>query len=168
MYDIRNDIVQLLPRMRRLAWAIARSHHDAEDLLQLTVERALERSDSWEPGTRLDWWIFRIMKNLWIDHTRKTNRWGRLVEYLPDGAEISDHGAAADEILDSVELGRIRELVESLPEEQRMAVRLVLLGGHSYTEAAAILEVPQGTLTSRLARGRMALARHFQNERTRH
>lgn len=162
MSDFRREIVALLPRLRRLAWVIVRNDQDSDDLLQLTVERALARSDSWMPGTRLDLWMFRIMKNLWIDEMRMRNRWGRLVESLPDADEIDDRGAAADALLDTIELARVRTLVDALPDEQRMAVKLVLLGEHSYTEAAAILEIPEGTLTSRLARGRAALVRHYQ------
>ena len=168
MSDIRRDIVELLPRLRRLAWAVARDGPDSEDLLQRTVEKALASCDSFQPGSRVDLWMFRIMKNLWIDEVRKRGRWSRLVSPLPEDDEIGDRGRFAEDILDSFELGRIRELVEDLPEEQRIAVKLVLLGGYSYAEAAAILEVPEGTLTSRLARGRMALLRHYTNQGTRH
>ncbi|WP_309141239.1 RNA polymerase sigma factor [Novosphingobium sp. G106] len=164
---MRRQIVALLPRLRRLAWVIARNDQDSDDLLQMTIERALARSDSWVPGTRLDLWIFRIMKNLWIDEIRTRNRWGRLVESLPDSDEIDDRGAAADALLDAMELARIKARVDALPDEQRMAVKLVLLGHYSYTEAASILEIPEGTLTSRLARGRAALLRHYQGGGTR-
>lgn len=168
MTDFRRELVALLPRLRRLAWLVARNEFDSDDLLQKTLERAMARSDSWTPGTRLDVWVFRIMKNFWIDETRMRTRWGRMVESLPDDGEIDDRGSGSDALLDSVELTRLRALVEDLPEEQRMAVKLVLLGEYSYAEAAAMLEVPQGTLTSRLARGRAALLRHYQMPETRH
>lgn len=168
MSDIRREIVGLLPRLRRLAWVIARDAADSDDLLQRTIERALERSTGWQSGTRLDLWMFRIMKNLWIDEIRSRNRWSRVVEPMVEGREIGDGGAAEDDILDMTELARLRSLVEELPDEQRLAVKLVLLGGHSYAEAAEILEVPDGTLTSRLARGRAALLRHYENGGTRH
>jgi RNA polymerase sigma factor (sigma-70 family) len=166
--DFRREIVALLPRLRRLAWVIVRNDQDSDDLLQMTIERALARSASWMPGTRLDMWMFRIMKNLWIDEMRMRNRWGRLVESIPESDEIGDQGIAANGLLDTTELARIKTLVDALPDEQRMAVKLVLLGEHSYTEAAAILEIPEGTLTSRLARGRAALLRHYQLGGTRH
>lgn len=168
MPDFRRDIVALLPRLRRLAWAISRSDQEVDDLLQLTVERALARSDGWLPGTRLDLWMFRIMKNIWIDEIRTRNRWGRLVERLPEADQIGDEGAAADALLDAGELMRVKDLVEGLPDEQSVAVKLVLLGEHSYAEAAAILEIPEGTLTSRLARGRAALLRHYQGRGATH
>lgn len=162
MSDVRRELVALLPQLRRLAWAISRNGQDVDDLLQMTVERALTRGDSWEPGTRLDMWMFRIMKNLWIDEVRTRNRWGRLVDSLPELDEINDDGAAANALLDSIELANVRAHVEALPEDQRMVVKLVVLGEHSYAEAAAILEIPEGTLNSRFARGRAALLRHYQ------
>ena len=147
-----------------MAWAISRDGSEVDDLLQMTVERALARSDSWVPDTRLDMWMFRIMKNLWIDEIRTRGRWSRLVTSLPEFDEIDDNGVAADAMLDSIELARVRTRVESLPEDQRMVVKLVLLGEHSYSEAAAILEIPEGTLNSRLARGRATLLRHYQSK----
>lgn len=168
MSDIRREIVSLLPRLRRLAWVIVRDAQDCEDLLQLTIERALARAGEREAGTQLDLWMFRVMKNLWIDEIRKRRRWGRLVEPLPDDMEIGDRGEGAGDLLDNVELAKVRALVEDLPEEQRMAVKLVLLGGYSYAEAAAVLEIPEGTLTSRLARGRTALLQHYNGKGTRH
>ena len=164
MSTVRREIVALLPRLRRLAWAISRDGSDVDDLLQMTVERALARSDSWVPDTRLDLWMFRIMKNLWIDEIRTRGRWGRLVTGLPEFDEIDDDGVAADALLDTIELARVRAHVESLPEDQRIVVKLVLLGEHSYSEAAAILEIPEGTLNSRLARGRAALLRNYQSK----
>lgn len=162
MSDFKREIVALLPRLRRLAWAIAKNAQDSDDLLQMTIERALDRSGSWCAGTRLDLWMFRIMKNLWIDELRTRNRWGRLVEAIPDEQDFEDKGSGARAVLASVELSLLKDLVESLPEDQRLAVKLVLLGEHSYAEAAAILEVPEGTLTSRLARGRAALLQHYR------
>lgn len=166
--DFRREIVALLPRLRRLSWVIARSEQDSEDLLHLTVERALERRSQWQPDTRLDLWMFRIMKNLWIDEMRTRTRWGKLVERMPDSMEIGDHGAGADDLLDTVELSRIKTLVDELPDEQRLAIKLVLLGEHSYAEAATLLEIPEGTLTSRLARGRASLLQRYKVKGTKH
>lgn len=168
MSDLKREIVALLPRLRRLAWAIARDAQDSDDLLQMTVERALARGDSWSEGTRLDLWMFRIMKNLWIDEQRTRKRWGRISEALNERDEIDDDGTGADAVLASVELAKLKRFVDDLPDEQRLAVKLVLLGGQSYAEAAAILEVPEGTLTSRLARGRAALLRRYQVSGARH
>lgn len=168
MPDIGREIVGLLPRLRRLAWAIVRDGQESEDLLHRTIERALTSHATRDPEARLDMWMFRIMKNLWVDEIRKRGRWARLVTSLPDDMEVGDDGRFADDLLDEVELSRVRVLVEDLPEEQRIAIKLVLLGGHSYGEAAEILEIPEGTLTSRLARGRAALIKRYSPGGTRH
>ena len=151
-----------------MAWAIARDRADSDDLLQRTVERALAQAHAWEPGSRLDLWMLRIMKNLWIDEIRSRARWGKVIVAAPEDHDPGDGGSGATQLLDGVELARLRALVEQLPDEQRLAVKLVLIGGCSYAEAAGILEIPEGTLTSRLARGRAALLRHYETGETRH
>ncbi|HVI30745.1 RNA polymerase sigma factor [Phenylobacterium sp.] len=158
--DIRSQIVALLPRLRRLARVLTRDTADADDLVQLTVERALVRTDQWQPGTRLDSWMFRIMKNAWIDETRARTRRGAVFAPEEDGAQVGEDGAGAME----ARLGArdVERAIARLPEEQRLAVALVLVEGLSYREAAEVLEVPQGTLTSRLFRGRAALMAELQ------
>ena len=158
MSDFQQEIVALLPRLRRLARALAAHGADADDLVQLTVERALERSGQWRPGTRLDSWMFRIMKNAWIDETRGRARQGRL--FVPGEApHVGSDGAAAME----ARLGarEVEAAMRRLPDDQRLAVALVLVEGMSYREAADVLQVPEGTLTSRLVRGRAALLAQF-------
>jgi RNA polymerase sigma-70 factor (ECF subfamily) len=157
-------MVELLPRLRRFARVLAREPADADDLVQLTLERALVRRDQWTVGTRLDSWMFRIMKNAWIDETRARKR--RDVVFAPEeaGEHVGDEGATAFERrLRAAEVER--ELVR-LPEDQRLAVALVLIEGLSYREAAEVLEVPMGTLTSRLVRGRNAMLARLGGEGT--
>jgi RNA polymerase sigma-70 factor (ECF subfamily) len=153
--DFQQRLVELLPRLRRLARALTPQGADADDLVQTAIERALERRGQWRPGTRLDAWMFTIMKNAWIDETRARSRRGRHAA-PPEAAE-----SAPDPLAPSLELrleaDAIRRAVSRLPEDQRLAVALVLVEGLSYAEAAEVLEVPQGTLTSRLGRGRAAL-----------
>lgn len=161
MDDFRRELVALLPRLRRLAWVVARSADDAQELLHMTLERALVRQSSWEEGTRLDQWIFAIMKNIWVDEVRKRGRWSRLIKPLPAEDIIADGGDMASDMDHGLDLAVVRHAVEDLPEDQRLAVKLVLLGHHSYSEAASILNVPEGTLTSRLSRGRKALIARF-------
>jgi len=152
---MRREIVELLPRLRRLARVLARNPADADDLVQLTVERALMRAGQWSPGTRLDSWMFRIMKNAWIDETRARSRRGRVFAPDEEGHNVGfDGGGAMQARLEAAEVERA---VAELPEDQRLAVALVLVEGLSYKEAAEVLEIPQGTLTSRLVRGRQAL-----------
>jgi RNA polymerase sigma-70 factor (ECF subfamily) len=151
----QREIVEMLPRLRRLARVLARDAADADDLVQLTVERALARLGQWRPGTRLDSWMFRIMKNAWIDESRARRRRGGVFAPEEDGARIGDDGARAMQA--RLEAAEVERAMGRLPEDQRLAVALVLVEGLSYKEAAEVLEVPQGTLTSRLVRGRAAL-----------
>ena len=156
MDGFQTELVALLPRLRRFARAICRSDADAQDLVQATVERALAKRGGFRPGTRLDSWAFTIMRRLHIDQGRARTRWGRVVG--PEDAatpNVAD-AAQADEGLRADALA-VRDAIGRLPEDQRLAVALVLVDGLSYAEAARVLEVPAGTLTSRLVRGRQTL-----------
>ena len=155
MNGLEREIVGLLPRLRRFARALAHAPADADDLVQLTVERALTRRDQWRPGTRLDSWMFRIMKNAWIDEARARSRQGGLFAPAEAGERVGDDGAKAMET--RLAAAEVERAMARLPDEQRLAVALVLVEGLSYEEAAEVLEIPAGTLTSRLVRGRMAL-----------
>jgi len=163
--DLRRQLIAVLPRLHRLAGVIVRNRQDGDDLFQKTIARVLEREDGWEPGSRLDLWAARIMKNIWLDEVRMRNRWARLVERMPEDDLLSDEGATASDLERSTENRWLREQVEALPEEQRLAIKLVVLNELSYSEAAEILEIPEGTLTSRLARGRAALSRQIMEGR---
>ncbi len=156
----RDEIIELLPRLRRFARAIARNPHDADDLVQITVERALRKFDQWEDETRLENWMFGIMRNAWIDEVRTRVRRDRV--FAPEEAGENVGASSGDQ--DAIAL---QSALAQLPEEQRMAVGLVLLEGLSYKEAAEVLEVPIGTVTSRLARAREALAAILSEGETR-
>lgn len=149
------EIVDLLPRLRRFARTLAGNIADADDLVQLTVERGLARRSQWIAGTRLDSWMMRIMKNAWIDEARSRGR-KRMVASPDDMADrvVDPSVASADMRIEAI---AIRQAMTRLPDDQRLAVALVLVEGLSYAEAAEVLEIPAGTLTSRLVRGRMAL-----------
>ena len=142
----------LLPRLRRFARALTRHPQDADDLVQLAVERALSRSKQWRPDSSLTNWMLAIVRNAWIDETRSRRRRDAVLAPENEGAEVGDTGTDRD-----IELWSIQSALDRLPEEQRLAVALVLVEGLSYREAAQVMDVPIGTLTSRLARGRLAL-----------
>lgn len=155
MDRLDREIVALLPRLRRLARALARDAADADDLVQQTVERALVHRGQWRPGTRLDSWMFRIMKNAWIDEARVRTRRAAVLAPEEAGETVGSDGAG--EMESRLEARAVADAMGRLPDDQRLAVALVLVEGLSYKEAADVLEVPQGTLTSRLGRGRAAL-----------
>jgi RNA polymerase sigma factor (sigma-70 family) len=147
------QLLEHLPRLRRFAHALARNATDADDLLQAAVERALTRRDQWQPGTRLDSWMYRLMRNLWIDTVRADTRRGETF-VPPDAGDFVGASGGQEE---AVELGKVGAAMRMLPPEQREAVALVVIEGFAYREAAEILDIPMGTLTSRLVRGREAL-----------
>ena len=159
MDEFQTEIVVLLPRLRRMARVLARNPADADDLVQVAVERALERRSQWAPGTRLDGWVFRIMKNAWIDETRSRTRKGRVFAPEAEGDRVADDRIASMET--RLEASAMERALAALPEEQRLPIALVLIEGLSYKEAAEVLEIPMGTVTSRLVRGRMALMAQF-------
>jgi RNA polymerase sigma-70 factor (ECF subfamily) len=148
----RAQIVALLPRLRRFARTLTRHREDADDLVQLALERALTRLAHWGPDEWLDGWLFGIVRNAWIDEVRGRLRWNRVLAPGEEAADVGD--ATAEGITDRLS---IETALAALPEEQRSAVALVLIEGLSYKEAAHVLDVPIGTLTSRRARARAAL-----------
>lgn len=154
MPEFRRELVELLPRLRRFAWVLTRSHDDTEDVVQAAVERALRHADSWQQGSRLDSWLYRIMQNLWRDELRAHRR---RAEPLESHADIV--GADGREVtIRHIQSSEARQALDELPEEQRVVIALVVLEGMSYRQTADILEVPVGTVMSRLARARARLA----------
>ena len=150
-----SELTQLLPRLRRFAFALSRNGADADDLAQATIERALRSRDQWQRVTRLDSWLFRIMRNLWIDTVRARGRRER--HEAPEDA-AKDVGEDPREAMDtSMELQRAMSAMERLPDEQREVVALILIEGFGYREVSEMLDLPIGTVSSRLVRGRMAL-----------
>ncbi|HET9511030.1 MAG TPA: sigma-70 family RNA polymerase sigma factor [Sphingomonas sp.] len=154
-----DDLMGLVPRLRRFARSLTRDASDADDLCQSAIERALVARAQYQPGTRLDSWMYRIMRNLWIDTARARTRAGRTFVAEDAGLTVGDAGDRAVEA--HVELGNVARAMDRLAPEQREAVALVLIEGLAYREAAEVLDIPMGTLTSRLVRGREALMRHL-------
>lgn len=150
--SLHADIAALLPRLRRFARSITYNREDGDDLVQVAVERALTRCDQWQAGTRLDSWIFRIMKNAWIDEVR--GRMRRDLVFAPEqaGEHVGDGSAEAHQ-----QRLAIQKALGLLSDDHRLVIALVLVDGMAYQEAAEVLEIPMGTLTSRLARARAAL-----------
>jgi RNA polymerase sigma factor (sigma-70 family) len=151
----QRQLIEMAPRLRRLARALTRHADDADDLVQIALERAILRRTQWQDGTRLDCWVMRIMKNAWIDEVRARTRKGRVMGSEEEGMNVPDPSQAGPD--DRTDAMAVRQAMAMLPEDQRLAVALVLIDGLSYAEAADVLNIPAGTLTSRLVRGRVAL-----------
>jgi RNA polymerase sigma-70 factor (ECF subfamily) len=152
------SLVALLPRLRRFARVLAGSAHEADDLVQAACERALRAEASFSPGTRLDSWMFTIIRNLWVDGRRSTAARGGDPAPL-DAAETVTGADGADIAEVRIALGQVERAMLRLPAEQREALALVCVEDVSFREAADILGVPIGTVMSRVARARLALGR---------
>jgi RNA polymerase sigma-70 factor (ECF subfamily) len=141
-----------LPRLRRFARALTRNPHDADDLVQVALERALARAHQLRPDAALAAWVFGILRHAWIDELRARARSERVFAPEESGQNVGDAGQGAQ-----AERLSVQDAMARLPQDQRLAVALVLIEGLSYKEAAHAMDVPIGTLTSRLARAREAL-----------
>lgn len=154
MTEFRRELVALLPRLRRFALTLSQARHEADDLVQAAVERALRNADSWTAGTALDSWMYRIIQNLWRDelraHRRRAEPLDEVTEVMgEDGREVN---------LKRIQWAETRAALAALPEDQRLVLSLVVLDGLSYQQAAETLDVPIGTVMSRLSRARVRLA----------
>ena len=156
---VRAGLPPVFPRIWRYAVALTGSRERADDLAQSVCLRAMEQADKFEPGTRLDRWLFRMTHNLWVSELRKTavRQGGGLLPI--DAAEIADprQDPEADLMRRDVMLNVLR-----LPEAQRHAVMLVYVEGYSYRDAAEIMDIPLGTVMSRLATARSTLGATFR------
>ena len=153
--DFESGLTQCLPRLRRFAHALSRNRADADDLTQSTLERALSARRQWQPGTRLDSWLYRIMRNLWIDTARSRARKGKFEAPPEAGDSVGIDPRPGMEA--SLDLATVMAAMTKLPDEQREVVALILVEGFGYREAAELLGLPIGTVSSRLVRGRTAL-----------
>jgi RNA polymerase sigma-70 factor, ECF subfamily len=132
---------------------LSKARDAADDLVQATCLRAIERSDQFVPGTRVDRWLFAILRSIWLNEIR-IREGGGLVD--AEDALISD---GAREMETNITASTVLRAIGGLPETQRETILLVYADGYSYAEAAAALGVPIGTIMSRLAAGRAALAK---------
>lgn len=153
--SFEEELAALLPRLRRFAHALSRNPADADDLAQAAVERALRSRAQWQPGTRLDSWLYRIMRNHWIDTVRARCRKDKVEAPAELADRVGEDPRGAIEA--SIDLQRVMAAMQRLPEEQREVVALILIEGFGYRETAEMLELPIGTVSSRLVRGRTAL-----------
>jgi RNA polymerase sigma-70 factor (ECF subfamily) len=152
--EVRAGLEANLARLWRYGLALSRSRDLAEDLVQATCLRALERAHQFEPGTRLDRWLFAILRSVWLNDAR--SRKVRLGQGQVDAEEalVVD---GAREIEANISVAEVLRAIGGLPEPQREAILLVYVEGYSYQEAADLFGTPIGTIMSRLAAARAAL-----------
>jgi RNA polymerase sigma-70 factor (ECF subfamily) len=149
-----DQLIAVLPRLRRFARGLTGSVSEADDLVQAACERALARQHQFQEGTRFDSWMFRIVQTIWIDQIRSR-------DVRKEDAEIAEERLGSNEPVRRVEarlaLDEVRRAIDRLPPDQRTVLLLVTVEGLSYKEAADVVRVPVGTIMSRLARARIAL-----------
>lgn len=150
------ELIGLLPRLRSFALGLTLDSTRADDLVQAGCERALSRRNQWQPGTRLDSWMFRLLKNLWIDTFRAAGRADEGTVDAPDEFPSAQWSAAVEA---SLTLEQVLAQMARLPLDMRAVMIAVCVEDLSYKEAAELLGVPIGTVMSRLARARVALCR---------
>lgn len=154
-------LIAFLPTMRRFALSLTRSADAADDLVQAACERALVNAASFSPGSRFDAWMFRIIRNLWIDRLRRART--RAAVPVEEGEAVAGaDGAALAEA--RLELSDTAAAILRLPDDQREVLTLVCVEGLSYAQAAEVMGTPVGTVMSRLARARVRLAALLQEK----
>jgi RNA polymerase sigma-70 factor, ECF subfamily len=154
----QDQLIALLPRLRRFALGLTTDPDRADDLVQAGCERALARRQQWQAGTRLDSWLFRILQNLWIDQLRSPQHRTESDEEAMN--ELADRDWDQD-IEARLTLEQVLQAVAQLPPPMRAVLMLVCVEGQAYKEAAATLELPVGTVMSRLSRARLELHRRL-------
>lgn len=155
------QLVAMLPRLRRFALALSGDPDRADDLVQTACTRALASAAQWQAGTRMDSWMYRIVQNLWIDQRRNVAAAGVAsadedVDALPEAVDFEQAVHA------QISLAQVLQAMQSLPDAQRSLLALVSIEGLSYREAAEVLQLPIGTVMSRLCRARTALKVRLQ------
>jgi RNA polymerase sigma-70 factor, ECF subfamily len=153
-------VLREVPRLRRYAVALLADRARADDLVQDTLERALGRLHLWQSGTDMRRWLFTIMHNLHVNAVRRSIRRG--TETTLEDAE--DRLVQAPSQTDSVAVRDLGRALQSLPNEQAEVLILVALEGMAYREVAQVLDIPLGTVMSRLSRARQALRRYLEGE----
>jgi RNA polymerase sigma-70 factor (ECF subfamily) len=152
--DLRPALASILPRLRRFGLALTGSATEADDLAQMACERALGRTAQLREVTRLDAWMYGIMRHLWQDELRAR----RVRRHEPiERAENIQGSDGAAVVEDSLELARVRACLATLSAEHRAVLTLICVDGLGYREAAGVLDIPVGTVMSRLSRARREL-----------
>jgi len=161
--DALNELLAAeLTTMRKFAYSLTGSMDDANDVVQTAVERCLK---SGVPLTGSRPWLFRVCKNLWIDEIRRRNR--KVVEEFNEDldSEVPEFvglNNAEEDLARQQELNAMANAFAKLSDDQRIALSMAAIDGMSYDEIATALDVPIGTVMSRIARARMALNRRLR------
>lgn len=152
MTQFLDEIEGHIPALRRYARALTGNIDRADDLVQDCLERAIRKQRLWQPHSALRGWLFRILLNIYRNDLRRQNH----VPSVPLETLLIEPSIPAPQ-MHRLALGEMARALDDLPSDQREALLLVVLDGMSYSEAAKILDIPAGTLMSRLSRARATL-----------
>ena len=159
--ELKRDIITLLPRLRRFARTLTRSAQEADDLVQEACLKALSHPDQWDDTQPLDRWLFRILRNTWFSELRKRQvRLGQGHVPAEEAAELVEMSTGEA----SAVAGDLQRQIAALPADLRSVLLLVSVEGYSYAEASELIEVPVGTVMSRIHRARKSLAKRIAAE----
>ena len=161
--QFKTEMIALLPRLRRFAMSLTRSAPDADDLLQDACTSALQKWQQYDPAQPFDRWLFRIIRNLWISEIRKRKvRQGEGQVPAEEAPELQETGQA--EL--TLTAKQVRARVAALDDDLGTPLLLVCAEGYSYREVADLLNIPVGTVMSRVHRARQSLMRHLSEKET--
>lgn len=152
--EFHRQLPRLLPRLSRFGLALTRTQFAADDLVQAACELALNRINQWNPDSRLDSWMFRIMQTMWWNEIRARKVRDRYSDNEKVGRRSVQHDGPERRLF----LIQAEQQILELPDDLRIVLVLVCVEGFSYREAAETLDIPLGTVMSRLARARLLLA----------
>ncbi|MBX6366765.1 MAG: sigma-70 family RNA polymerase sigma factor [Rhodospirillales bacterium] len=148
--SVYRQIEEEIPRLRRYARALTRDFNTADDLVQDCLARALGKVHLWQRGSDLRAWLFTILHNQFVNQVRRSAREGTAIAAQENSRNLSSGPSQSTRL----ELRDLQRAMAKLPEEQRAVILLVGLEGMRYEEVATVLNVPVGTVRSRLSRGR--------------
>ena len=151
---MNEELTDLVPSLRKFAFSLTGNIHDADDLLQATVEKLLSKPLPQE--ATLMAWAFRVCRNIWIDEYRAQKV--RTQAAASPELRAQEQGALDTALTSEMTLRQVTKAMDDLPNEQRETLSLIAVQGMSYRDASAVLEVPTGTIMSRLARARAKLS----------
>lgn len=160
--DLTEQLVGLVPRLRRFAIGLSGSVDRGEELVQTACERLLRRKEGLRADTRLDSWMYQVIRNLHIDGIRAQTVRDRSADEIRQTARL--HPVDGNTMYSELRLREVHQAMQALSEEHRAALMLICVEGLSYKEAAEVLQVPLGTVTSRLVRARKALLDQLDDE----
>ncbi|MEL6364991.1 MAG: RNA polymerase sigma factor [Pseudomonadota bacterium] len=154
MRDFVDELLATVPHLRRFAFVLTGDAFDADDLVQQTVERALTKRTQYRSGSPIHSWLLKIMQNIFLDAKRAETR-------RPIHLAIDDHDGALEPIEAEGETQvfaqQVMALVAELPKAQRLVIASVVVDGRTYEETAGVLNIPIGTVMSRMARARKTI-----------